>query len=183
MKIKTITVIFFFAAVLSGCKTTADIRPAASPPQWVSKETKIEGMICAVGMSEPTFYKSDAKKYAADNARAELARSLSVEVKSIMIDIVSDNDSAVAEATVAQVSSWATSVALRNSEIRENWFDLEGTVSSKKNTAYALSCMPRRFDKRELERRLSRDYRPGSSGYERIHRTIDKVVDKLEAQR
>lgn len=135
-------------AFLSGCQTTGKVKAADLAPDWLTGEPKIEGMICAVGMSEPTFYKKEAWQYAAEDARKALARTLSIEINTLMVDITSEKGSSIDEATTMEVSSWATKAVVRNSKIIEYWHDAKGIVSQK-DVTYALACMPRKlkFDK------------------------------------
>jgi len=129
--------------MLTGCATWNGPGGAGLTPNWVTGSSKKQGMVCAVGLSEPTFYVEDAKVYAAENARKELARSLQMDIKSLMIDVSKGDRNTVDEASVLQISSWATEVALRESSIAEYWYDSEGTASrGKKGITYALACMP-----------------------------------------
>jgi len=145
---KIIISIVILTAFLSGCQTTGNVKSSGLVPDWLTGEPKIEGMICAVGMSEPTFYKKDARQYAAENARKALARTLSIEINTLMVDITSEKNSSINEATTMEVSSWTTKAVVRNSEIIEYWHDAKGIVS-RKDVTYALACMPRnlKFDK------------------------------------
>lgn len=74
-------------------------------------------MICAVGMSGPTFF-----------TRKQLALTLSVEIRNIMLDISTSRGSTVDEATVIEVSSWASDSVVEGSEIMGYWYDGEGVV-------------------------------------------------------
>lgn len=140
------------ALFLDGCAST---RIADGVPEWVTSSQKRDGMLCAVGASEPTFYVEDAKSYAAENARKELARILSVDIKSIMIDIATGRGSSVDEATVMQVSSWTTSAVLRESHIIEYWYDEKGIANPRaKGMTYALGCVPADFAAREIAHNL-----------------------------
>jgi len=97
-------------------------------------------------MSEPTFYSDDARGYAAESARKELARTLNMSIRNIMVDISTDRGSDVDEATVTRVSSWTADAVLHESTIKEFWLDSNGTASSGiKNITYALACMPLSF--------------------------------------
>ena len=136
--------LFVLIVFLSGCQTTSDLKVKNGPPDWLRGEPRVEGMICAVGMSEPTYFKEDAWKYAAGNARKALARTLSIEINTLMVDISSEKGSSINEGTVMEVSSWATKAVVQNSEILEYWHDAEGVLSQNKIT-YALACMPRKI--------------------------------------
>ena len=143
---RTVFALIMVIALLSGCQTPGDVNAKNDPPDWLRGEPKVEGMICAVGMSEPTYFKKDAWKYASENARKALARTLSIEINTIMVDITSERGSNINEGTAMEVSSWATNAVVQNSEILEYWHDDEGVISQRKTT-YALACIPRKFEK------------------------------------
>tara|TARA_B100000315_G_scaffold213335_2_gene211226 strand:- start:5413 stop:5901 length:489 start_codon:yes stop_codon:yes gene_type:complete len=152
--------IFFFsifAGLLIGCQTGGYLKLADTAPEWVKKTPQKEGQLCAVGASEPTFYKDDAKEYAAENARKELARSLNLEIKNIIVDIATEKGSSMDEGTFMEVSSWATSVVLRESRIIEYWYNEEGVVShGRKGITYALACMPTDSTIKEISNKLNK---------------------------
>ncbi|MFQ5481074.1 MAG: hypothetical protein ACE5DW_07325, partial [Thermodesulfobacteriota bacterium] len=119
------------------------IKDSSTVPPWVLTTPREAGAICAVGMSEPTFYSDDAKGYAAESARKELARTLNMRISNIMVDISTEKGSDVDEATVTRVSSWTADAVLHESTIKEFWLDSGGTASNGiKNITYALACMP-----------------------------------------
>lgn len=140
---KILLIIMSFA-FLYGCQTTG-LKTESSPPDWVLKVPVIDDMICSVGMSDPTFFEQDAKNNAADLALKGLARNLSSDLNSIMIDIATEKRDIIEEATVMQVSSWATTAVVENAEVLEYWRDIRGVVSERKNSTYALACMPRKI--------------------------------------
>ena len=137
-------------SLLVSCKTTGDVKVSDTVPQWATSAPKKDGMLCAVGTSEPTFYMEDAKLYAAENARKELARSLNLKIKNIMIDITTERGSQVDEGTLMEVSSWTTEVVLRESQIMEYWYDKDGVVSGRKGFTYALACIPLAFTRKDV---------------------------------
>lgn len=170
--------------VLFGCRTTGDVEKAApSSPEWVTKAPGVKGMICAVGISEPAFYKDEAKETAAENARKELARSLSVDIKNIMIEVISDRGYGIDEAVVMEVSAWTTSAVVENSVIMGYWYDAEGVVSPRRDMTYVLCCIPRRFNKDDLAKKLKDHYEPVSGNYDEIGRTAGEIIDKLQEGR
>jgi hypothetical protein len=165
------------------CQTTEEVQVAEQPPEWVRGEQQTQGMICAVGMSGPTYYKDEAKGYALEDARAELARTLSVNIETIMVDITSDKGSRINEATVTQMSSWASSVVLESSEAQGYWYDSDGLVTGRKNITFALVCMPRKFDRKNFEVSLQgTDYYKNNSP-EEISRDAGDIIMKLEEER
>lgn len=142
---RIIITLMILIAFSSGCQSTGKVKAKHTPPDWLTGEPNIEGMICAIGMSEPTFYKKDAWQYAEENGRKALARTLSIEINTLMVDVTTEKNSSVDEATkVMEVSSWATKAVVQNSEIIDYWHDNEGIISQK-NSTYALACMPRKF--------------------------------------
>ncbi len=168
------------AVLLSGCQSAGTVRSADTPPDWVLKIPQVEGMICSVGMSDPTFYEEDAKINSAEIARRELAKTLSIEIRSIMIDIATERGGSVDEGTVMQVSSWATNAVVRNAKIIEYWQDSDGAVSQKKNSAYALGCMPRKFEMDNLKTELVRSQKKGDANLQDISRTVEEIIRQLE---
>lgn len=176
-----ILISIIFAALIHGC-TTTEIRSSALSPPWVSGAPVTAEEVCAVGVAEPTFYRDDAKEYAAKSARKELARSVSIEIRSIMVDIATEKESSVDEATVMQASSWATSAVIKDSKVTDYWLDTGGTAG-KKNMTYALCCMPRKFNRYDLERRLTRYNQPGASGLKEIKRKAGIIVERLQGEK
>ena len=79
-----------------------------------------------------------------------------------------------------QVSSWASTAVVKNAEVLEYWRDVRGVVSERRNSTYALACMPRKFDRNSLETELVNSARPGMSNLQEIGRTADEIIDKLE---
>jgi len=141
----------------------------------------MKGMICAVGASGPTYFRDDAQLNAAENARAELARTISVSIKNIMVEMTSDKGSYFDDATVSEVSSWATSAAVENSSILEYWYDADGQVS-KKDFTYALGCMPRKFNRKSLEAHMSDSHSAGQGSHNDISRAADEILRQLEGE-
>ena len=143
-ELKFIVSVSVLAGLLTGCQIIGKMKKYSdAAPRWVMTTPQKEGELCAVGSTEPAFYKEDAKGYAADNARKELARSLKLEIRNIIVDISTDRGSNVDEGTFMEVSSWATSTVLKESVIVNYWHDEEGIAShGRKGIAYALACMP-----------------------------------------
>jgi len=170
-------------ALFFGCQTADEAGDTQPAPDWVTGEPGIEGMICAVGMSGPTYYKDEAREYALESARAELARTLSVNIETIMVDISSDKGNRIDEATVMQVSSWVSSVVLENSEPKGYWYDTEGWISGRKDVTFALVCMPRKFDRENLEISLQNTELYRNHPLEEIKRDAGDIIKKLEEER
>lgn len=151
---------------------THNVRPDKVVPDWVQKVPREKDRICAVGASEPTYFREDAKKYAAENARSELARSLHVDINSIMVDITTERGGDIAEGSIIEASSWASEAVLKESEISSYWYDEEGTASfKKKGITYALACMPLKNTAQEISEKLKDTGDPGSI-LERLYKKV-----------
>ena len=98
------------------------------------------GRLYAVGIVGPTYFPEDGRRSAADEARKELARSISVKVESILVDIErSHGPGLLGEAGIVSASSWATDVVINGSQILEYWVDENGLVPhGQKGATYAL---------------------------------------------
>jgi len=177
-KMKLFAALILALSFLAGCKAT-EVKPSGSAPAWVVRTPEMKGMICAVGASGPTYYREDAKLNAAENARAELARTISVTINTIMVDMATEKGHSMDDATVTEVSSWATTAAVENSSILEYWHDAEGRLSNK-NFTYALGCMPRKFDRESLEEQLQEAQSSGKGNPKDISRAADEIIRQLE---
>lgn len=116
-------------------------KPVTAVPQWVKRTPHGSGTLCAVGTSEPTYFAEDAKPSAAENARKEIAKTISVTINTIMVERATESRFRVDEATVSTVSSWATEQAVEGAVIKEYWYDKDGVVSQIKGVTYALACV------------------------------------------
>lgn len=177
---KRFILVLAFVAGTAGCQSPGDIKAEGNPPDWVLRTPQKKGFICSVGMSDPTFYEEDAKINSAEIARKELAKTLSIEIKSIMIDIATERGSQIDEGAIMQVSSWASTAVVRNAEILNYWIDTRGTVSQKKNSTYALGCMPRKFNRAELTAELINSGRSEEVNLQEVSRTADEIIKQLE---
>ena len=174
---KTLAVMTFSLCV-QGFHPSAAIGGQVQPPDWVKGEPKIEGMICAVGISGPTYFKDDAQSYAAENGRKELAKFLSIRIETIMVDVATATGSTVDEATVMQVSSWSTAASLEYSQVIEYWYDTDGVMPAGGKMTYALCCLSKKQYKSGLEESLAGASRLPDSVREKISRPIAEVPEK-----
>lgn len=136
-----------FAACLAGCASAPPPAPvlveqgsqqprgARPAPDWVMRTPRMPGNVCAVGAVDPTFFRQDGIKSAAEAARNELARTVQVKINSVFLD-VAENDGN----WVRQVVDSTTEVVLSGAEILEYWHDEEGTVQ-RRGMTWALACM------------------------------------------
>lgn len=133
----------------AGCsKSGKNLKPDPSelvtPPNWAltGKTPDIQGVVCAVGVAGPTFFRTDAVEKAGEAARAELARTLSVRVQTAMLDIQSGGGGHKESVSVVQVSSYVNEVVLDGSRIIEVWYDEYGKgFAQKPQFTYALGCI------------------------------------------
>jgi len=96
----------------------------------------------AVGISGPTYFVEDAKIYAAENARRELAKALSTQVQALSLSLRREHTFKEAEVSMLTVSSWVTDVVVLNSQIVELWLDLKAEVpNSQPSSVYALAVI------------------------------------------
>lgn len=128
-------------------------RSRGPAPDWVLRTPRTPGNICAVGTVDPTFYRQDGVRFAADAARNELARTIEVKVSSVMYDEQTIRGSYVDEAFVQQVVGTMSDVVLSGAQIVESWYDELGSVS-RRGMTYALACMATDQSVAELAERL-----------------------------
>lgn len=176
---RTLSMILVIFSVLGGCQSTGTKVTGERPPEWVTGKPRVDGMICAVGMSEPTFYKNEAQEYAAENARKQLALTLSVEIRNIMVDISNERGSTVDEATVMEVSSWASTSVIEGSKIMGYWYDGAGLVARRPGMSFVLCCIPKKLDRESLASSLSRSSEAKSTEYQEMGMTADEIINKL----
>lgn len=116
----------------------------AGVPKWVQGITIYPDKICAVGACDPSFLASEGKPCAANDARAALAKSVSVNVSSVTIEETRNGVESRDKATVITgMKGWETDVVMSESVIEEYWYDAQGLVSQLKGVTYALACIPK----------------------------------------
>jgi len=118
-----------------------------SPPSWVTKLPRDSKYVYAVGMCPKTYYQSDAEAKALESARAELAKSISIRVKSTVIDSQNlQGQTGTIQQTrseqSAQVDESVSEAVLNFSEVMAYWLDKEGAVGEPLAT-YCLVRIPR----------------------------------------
>lgn len=113
------------------------------PPEWLKGQPKRSGMVCAIGASEPTYYIEKARENAAEKCRADLARAIEVQIKTVTLDVLkSKGTSSTESSTVTMTTAAITDAVVENAEVLDYWLDTEGVLSNKKNITYALCCIP-----------------------------------------
>ncbi len=158
-------------------------KAAAEVPEWVVKMPRKNGYICATGAVDPTFYRQDGRVHAAEAARGELAKSIEVQVTSVMYDEQSSaHGRDIDQAVVTQVVGSITEGVLSGSEVLAYWFDDVGTVS-RVGMTYALACMSTSQSVAQLADKLKEAYQ-GEDREAQVARVRDRAqaaFDELEA--
>jgi len=156
--------------------------PAANaPPSWVDHMGDTKGKLCAMGTAEPTFYREDGKIYAAENARAQLAQTLSVRVQTVMVDIQTSNSQDVDQAYVMQAQSFATDAVIAGAQIISYWYDETGSRGRSKAT-YALACIDTNMSVAELNSRLQQAYPKDKDKNQQVRERAKAAFDALEKE-
>lgn len=143
MLCKTISIVgalvLFF---ICGCSTSFEGENDPVIPAWLQSLPREEGKIFAIGISGPTRYLDDGKRYASDDARKELAKSFSSRVRNIMLQYDHDNESQQLEVSSVSVTSAITDFVIANSQIVSMWVDKKGLFpKSEAGTIYALASI------------------------------------------
>ena len=145
----------FISILASGCsegvqytkpvKTDKPSPSARKVPSWLVNLPKQAGRLCAVGQSGPTFYPKDAKKNADEDARSNLAISLSAHIEAIMLIYDTEEDSSVQKAHAVQATTFAADFVLESSEIVSYWIDELGIApGAQKGYTYSIAWQLRR---------------------------------------
>lgn len=125
--------------LLLTCSSTDGTRTSGKIPGWLFRAPEVKGKSYAVGISGPTFFQEDAKMNAAENARKELAKSLSSRVQSLYLGLQKSDYKKEQELFLLTVSSWSTDIVILNSQILEIWVDEKAQMpNSQPGTVYAL---------------------------------------------
>jgi len=176
------------SVILVGCaghKSTAAVNagPMIAVPAWVDRVPDMKGKICALGSAEPTFYREDGKIYAAENARTQLAYTLSLRVESVMVDIQSTNASEnyVDQQYVTQAQTYATDAVVAGAQVISYWYDETG-VRGRQRATYALGCLDTTQSVAELNNRLQQAYPENKQANNTVRERTKAMFDDLERQ-
>jgi hypothetical protein len=174
--------------LLAACGSAKAAAPEAAGPKvdvpaWVDRVPDMKGKICALGSAEPTFYREDGKIYAAENARTQLAATLSIRVQSVMIDIQSTNASEnyVDQQYVTQAQSYATDAVVAGAQVISYWYDESGARGRQRAT-YALGCLDTTQSVAELNNRLQQAYPENKQTNSTVRERTKAMFDDLEKQ-
>lgn len=167
-----------------GNRTEVERPSNANIPEWVKHTPEIKKRICAVGVSEPTYFKDDGKKYAAESARIELSHVLNTRIESIIVDIQESSGGYADKAAVTEVSLWASESVLTGAQISEYWYDEEGVAFARqKSVTYALACMPLDAQASEFAERLKKTFPKESKDVAEKAEKAFEELGKIEKKR
>jgi hypothetical protein len=128
--------------LLAGCASTQIGVKSGEIPSWINRLPQTEGKLYAVGISGPTYYPEDAKLNAAENARKELAKSLSVRVQALYLALQRGEGHQESEISLVTVSFWAIDIVVLHSQVLELWVDQDAKIAnSEPGTVYALALI------------------------------------------
>lgn len=113
-------------------------KPATPAPAWVTNPPDNTDGIYAVGVSGPTFYPEDGARYAAENGRAELGRTISSTVTSALLAVATNDGTTVDTASASQVTHDYSEALVENAKVIATWVDRSGGFSGQAGTTYAL---------------------------------------------
>ncbi len=156
------TIILGITLVLCGvifcCAGNENLRKSNpdTPPAWVLKLPQEKGYTFARGSCGRTSDPKDAEENASDDARVQLAKSIKVEVSSLLVDFENSSGSAFGGSQFIQdysvrVDREVMELSLAGSQIISVWKDRKGKVGLS-DTTYALA----RLSKDNLVADLSR---------------------------
>lgn len=175
--------LFFIALAaaffLQGCASNRSLKSGAlSPPGWVNNIPVEEGRIFAVGSCGRTYYKDDAWRNAADNARGELAKNLQARIQNAFLAVQSSDGSNWAlNESVVEATSSATDVVMKESQIVSIWYDENGALpGGEPGTTYALAVLSLRNAAEKLKLKVDNKVTPDE--YEKIREAISGEQSK-----
>lgn len=165
----------------------SDVPPPAAAvssvpvPAWVDRVPEQKGKVCALGTAEPTFYREDGKIYAAENARNQLAMTISVRVQAVMIDI-QEHDSSFQDSTyVQEAQSYATDAVVAGAQVLSYWYDEFGS-RGRKSATYALGCLSTDASATQIAERLQQAHPENKDKIAEVRERAKAAFDNLEAE-
>lgn len=156
--------------------------PVVDAPDWVFQIPPRPGYVCATGAVDPTFYRQDGRVHAAEAARNELARSIQVQISSVMYDSDTQRGGSVRQYIVSEVVTAVNEGVLSGAEILGYWYDASGSVS-RAGMTYAYACMDTKQSVADLAAKLEEAF-PDGEHQDQIAAVKDRAraaFDDLEA--
>jgi hypothetical protein len=152
-KMKKITLIVFMVFVaflfVTSCKNSgakkgeesAVMNELEGAPAWLLGNEDSSERICGVGSSAEEKDKSRAKTTAMANAKTEIAKTLQIQIKSMLKDYQATTADSKAfgpansdEQYIEDISKQITDTVLASSELKKTWTSSSGTI-------YVLVCL------------------------------------------
>lgn len=142
------------------------------PPDWVIDIPVEAGKLYAVGSCGRTYYRDDAWRNAADNARGELAKNLQARIQNAFLAVQStDGANWALNESVVEATSSATDVVMKESQIVSIWYDGNGTLpDGEPGATYALAVLYLQDATEKLKLKIENKVTPAQ--YEKIRETI-----------
>ena len=151
------------------------------PPEWVTSVPQPQGQVCATGGVDPTYYRQDGRRFAAEAARNELARSIEVHITSVMVDVETSRGGSVNQYIVSEVVSFVEDGVVRGAEVLSYWYDAVGSLS-RRGMTYALACIRTDQSLEQLTESLKAAYPEAQdqAKVEAIRERAENLFDELE---
>jgi len=165
---------FILALVIwsvGGCAGNRQLR-GGQPPGWVIDIPVEAGRLYAVGSCGRTYYRDDAWRNAADNARGELAKNLQARIQNAFLAVQStDGANWALNETVVQSTSSATDIVMNEAQIVSMWYDEKGKMpGGEPGTTYALAVLYLHAAAEKLKLKIENRVTPAQ--YEKIREAI-----------
>lgn len=149
-------------------------------PAWLAEDyRKLDGRLCAVGLSRRTYDPSDALEQASEDVRAQLSVSLLALVSTLTEERQSVN-SFSSESTIVGLNVGEVKGAV----VRDQWFDRDGIGPlNEKGAAYAYGCV---FPEVEFERQRQAAIESGrqdqAAAFEQARTNARTFFDAMESE-
>lgn len=154
---------------------------SAKPPAWVKHIPHEKGFVCAVGAVDPTFYRQDGLESAAEQARAELAKSIHSHIWAYTEDVQSTNGSSFRNLVTSEVEAAVTDGVIAGAEVRSTWYDEYG-AQSRAGMTYALACMSTSKTAEQLAQKLREAHEDtvDEKTIEAVEKRAQSLFDEME---
>lgn len=131
---------------LSGCAEApvpASLRqPAGPPPGWLDQPSAANDVLCAVGVSGPTYFPDEALGNSKAQALTELARAVRVRVTSEM-DVNVSGGAEHFQTRITERAKLETDAVVEKAQVRAQWVNPGGyPTRGEQGTVYTLVCAP-----------------------------------------
>ncbi len=157
-------------------------RPESRAPDWLVRLPSAKGALYAVGISGPTYFQTDAVKWAADHAREELAKSLAGRVQSVVTVEQTQKGTGVQTVSATEATAWATDIVVSSSQVVATWVDVNGKYQNgKPGTTYALGLLDLGNVTPEVKSKAGQGIDP--SRVEDVRKRAEKAFEELDGKK